>query len=87
MSLGNPFYYRNFCIHPAPAELSVSPPQGVVLEAKVVGAVAGLGELKHDAVAVVGVAGDDRQAVVVVHVQFQVFFVDLRDLFHSDHPQ
>lgn len=45
-----------------------------------------MGEFEHDAVAVVSVAGDYGQAVVVVYVQLQVFFVNLGDLFHGHHP-
>lgn len=51
----------------------------VVLETEIVGAVPGDRVFKHDAVAVIGVAADDGQAVVVVGVQLQVLFVDFRD--------
>ena len=45
---------------------------------------AGLGIFEHDPVTVVSLAGDNRQAVVVVHIQFQIFFVDLGDLLHRN---
>ncbi len=51
--------------NPAAEDPVLPPPQGVVLEPEIVRAVAGLGKLEHDPVAVVGVAADDRQAVVV----------------------
>lgn len=59
------------------------PPQSIVLKPEIIRAMAGLGEFKHDAVAVVGVAGDHRETVIVIYIQFQVFFIDLSDLFHG----
>ena len=50
---------------PAAEDLVLSPAQSVVLEAEIVRPMAGLGKFEHDSAAVVGVAADDRQAVVV----------------------
>ena len=61
--------------------LSQRAPDGIVLKAEVIRAVAGLGELEHDAVAVVGLAADDGQAVVIP--QLQVFFVDCCHFFYG----
>ena len=46
---------------------------------------AGLSVFEHDAIAVVGVAGNDSHAVIVVDVQFQIFFINLGDLHNSYH--
>ena len=61
-------------------------PDRVVVKAKIIGTVTGLSEFKHDPVAVVGMAADHGHAVVVLHVQMQVFFIDFRDFFHGNDP-
>ena len=61
-------------------------PDCVVIKTEIIGTVAGLGEFKHDPVAVVGMAADHGHAVVVLHVQMQVFFIDFRDFFHGNDP-
>ncbi len=57
---------------------------GIVLEAEIIRAVAGLGVFKHDPVSVVGLAADDGQTVVIS--KLQVFLIDLRHLLHGHHP-
>ena len=70
--------------NPAAENSVLPPPQGVVLEPEIVRPVAGLGKFEHDPVTVVGVAGNNRKAVVVLGVQLQVLFVNLGNLFHAD---
>ena len=31
-------------------------------------------------------AADHRQAIIIVHIQLQIFLIDLRNLFHRHHP-
>ena len=46
----------------------------------------GLGKLKHNSIAVVGMAADYGHTVIVLHVQPEVFLINFRNLFHGDHP-
>ena len=43
---------------------------------------AGLGKLKHDPAAVVGIAGNYGQTVVVFCIQLEIFFINLGNVFY-----
>ena len=46
----------------------------------------GLGKLKHDAVAVISMAADNGDTVIIIHIQMEIFFIDLGYLFYGHDP-
>ena len=56
-------------------------PDRIILEAKVVRSVTGLGILEHGAVTIVSLAGNHCHTVVIVGVEMKVFFVNLGYFF------
>lgn len=54
---------------------------GIFLKAEVVRPVTGLGEFKHNPVAVKGLAADNCQTIILG--QAQIFFINLCDFLHS----